>query len=140
PPRPFPTRRSSDLPMFYTLGLPGMCTLTDLSKVIHSLSSGSAPAMGAEWWLEDAIVDPTAAECQRLGLKASELRAEVNQLVSSATRTQENISRVRDLMHRAQVLDQQAAAWMKSVPEAWQPRTLCWQLQSLSVPDGDYSK
>ncbi|KAL2151550.1 hypothetical protein VTH82DRAFT_6648 [Thermothelomyces myriococcoides] len=108
--------------------------------VIHSLSSGSAPAMGAEWWLEDAIVDPTAAECQRLGLKASELRAEVNQLVSSATRTQENISRVRDLMHRAQVLDQQAAAWMKSVPEAWQPRTLCWQLQSLSVPDGDYSK
>ncbi|KAL2186002.1 hypothetical protein L209DRAFT_688808 [Thermothelomyces heterothallicus CBS 203.75] len=109
--------------------------------VIHSLSTGNAPAMGAEWWLEDAVIDPTAAECQRLSLKVGELRAEVIRLVSSVTRTQENIGRVQDLMRRAQDLDQQAAAWMKSVPEAWQPRTLCWQLQSLAVPGGsDYSK
>ncbi|KAL2170403.1 hypothetical protein VTG60DRAFT_4889 [Thermothelomyces hinnuleus] len=109
--------------------------------VIHSLSTGNAPAMGAEWWLEDAVIDPTAAECQRLSLKVGELRAEVIRLMSSVTRTQENIGRVQDLMRRAQDLDQQAAAWMKSVPEAWQPRTLCWQLQSLAVPSGsDYSK
>jgi hypothetical protein len=97
--------------------------------------------MGADWWVDDAVIDPTAAECQRLGLKAGELRGEITRLMASVTRTPENAELVQNLMHRAQALDDELAAWMHSVPKAWQFRTLCWQLHSLAVPDGgDYTK
>jgi hypothetical protein len=102
--------------------------------------------MGADWWVDDAVVDPTAAECQRLSLKAGELRGEITRLMASVTRTPENAELVQSLMHRAQALDDELAAWMHSVPEAWQFRTLCWQLHSLAVPGGgsagggDYTK
>jgi hypothetical protein len=97
--------------------------------------------MGADWWLQDAVFDSAAAECQRLSLKTGELRAEITRLMTGVTRTPENTELVQDLMHRAQDLDDQVSAWMDSVPEALQYKTLCWQLQSLAVPGGrDYSK
>ncbi|KAK4041014.1 hypothetical protein C8A01DRAFT_15208 [Parachaetomium inaequale] len=109
--------------------------------IIHTLSTGTAPTMGADWWLQDAVIDSTAAECQRLSLKTGELRAEITRLITGVTRTPENTDLVQDLMHRAQDLDDQVSAWMDSVPEAWQFKTLCWQLQSLAVPGGrDYSR
>jgi hypothetical protein len=110
-------------------------------QIIHTLTSGKAPAMGADWWVDDAIVDSTAADCQRIGLKAGELRAEATRIMATVTRTPENIERVRDLMHRAQALDEQITAWMHSVPDTWKFRTLCWQLHNLAVPGGsDYFK
>lgn len=98
--------------------------------------------MGADWWIQDAVADSTAAECQRLSLKTGELRAEITRVMATAERTPETIQVVQSLMNRAQSLDQQMAAWMASVPEAWQYRTLCWQVHNLAVPGGgsDYSK
>jgi hypothetical protein len=117
--------------------------MADLHQIILTLSSGKAPVMGAEWWIQDAIMEPTAAELQRLGLKAGELRAEITRVIASAARTPDNIRLVQDLMHQAQTLDEEVAAWMRSVPPNWKPKTVCWQQQhELGVPGGatDYSE
>jgi hypothetical protein len=113
-----------------------------IRQIIHTLTTGTAPAMGADWWIHDAVVEPTAAECQRHSLKAGELRAEITRIMAGAARTPENIELVQDLMQRAQALDKEVEAWMYSVPEAWRYRTLCWQRHNLAVPGGgsDYSK
>lgn len=93
--------------------------------------------MGAEWWLHDAVTDVSAAECQRINLKTSELRAEVNRIMTCVSRTPENIELMLALMRRAQQLDQEAAAWGKSLPDHWHYRTLCWED---NVPGGDYAR
>ncbi|KAK3322101.1 hypothetical protein B0H66DRAFT_474976 [Apodospora peruviana] len=107
--------------------------------IIHALTSGKAPAMGADWWLgEDAVHDQHAAACQRLNLKASELRAEVmDVMTSSLSRTPDAIDLILGLMRRSQSLDEELAAWMKSLPENWAWRTLCWQGPVL--PEGEYA-
>ncbi|KAL2135695.1 hypothetical protein VTI74DRAFT_7376 [Chaetomium olivicolor] len=108
-----------------------------IQLIIHTLTSGTAPAMGVDWWIHDAVIDRTAAECQRISLSAGEMRAEITRVMGSGTRTPESTRLIQDLMRRAQALDEQAAAWMASVPEAWQHRTLCWQLRADA---GDYSR
>jgi hypothetical protein len=93
--------------------------------------------MGAEWWLNDAVKDESAGACHRINLKTSELRAEVNRVMMGVSRSPENVELMLALMRRAQQLDQQAASWMRSVPEHWHYRTLCWED---TVPGGDYSR
>jgi hypothetical protein len=93
--------------------------------------------MGADWWIDDAVVDSTAAECQRLSLKAGELRADATRVMATAARTPENIQLVQGLMHRAQSLDERLTAWMDSVPEAWQFQSPCWHVDNLG--SGDYA-
>lgn len=105
-------------------------------QIIHTLTSGTAPPMGVNWWIHDAIVDRTAIECQRISLSAGELRAEIARVMASPTRTPENTALIQGIMQRAKSLDEQAAAWVASVPEAWQHRTLCWQLHTVT---GGYS-
>ncbi|KAH8904583.1 hypothetical protein BR93DRAFT_970520 [Coniochaeta sp. PMI_546] len=105
--------------------------------IIHTLTSGKAPIMGAEWWLNDAVKDQSAAACQRINLKTSELRAEVNRVMMGVSRSPENLELMLALMRRAQQLDQEAASWMKSVPDQWHYRTLCWED---NVPGGDFSR
>src|SRR4051812_22910784 len=93
--------------------------------------------MGADWWLNDAVKDEFAAACQRINLKTSELRAEVNRVMTGVSRSAENIQLMLALMRRAQQLDQEATSWMKNVPDHWHYRTLCWED---NVPGGDYSR
>ena len=93
--------------------------------------------MGADWWIDDAIVDSTAAECQRLSLKAGEVRAHATRIMATAARTPENIQLVRSLMQQAMSLDERTAAWMDAVPEAWRFKTLCWHVDNLG--SGDYA-
>lgn len=85
--------------------------------------------------MHDAVIDPSAAETQRINLLTSELRAEVTRVMASVVRTPESVKVVQDLMCRAQALDRQVSVWMRSVPEAWRPRTVCWQLHNLGGSD-----
>lgn len=98
--------------------------------------------MGVQWWLQDAVVDSTAAACQRLNLLTAELRAEVTRVMEGVVRTPDNVKRLQNLMSRAQAVDDEITAWMRSVPEPWQFRTLCWQTHNDVLPRGssDYSK
>jgi hypothetical protein len=93
--------------------------------------------MGVEWWLSDAVKDEFAAECQRLGIKTSELRAEVTRLMSSVARSPENIEIMLDMIKRAQTVDQEVVNWMRNLPEQYQYKTVSWED---NVPNGDYSK
>lgn len=93
--------------------------------------------MGADWWLNDAVKDESATACQRINLKTGELRAEVTRIMTTLARTPENTDLVLAIIRRAQLLDQEAVGWMRSVPEPWHYKTLCWEDH---VPGGDYSK
>lgn len=104
--------------------------------IIHTLTTGKAPAMGADWWLQDAVNDPHASNAQRLSLKTSELRAEVTATMATLSRTPENVETMRILMRRAQALDKEIADWMRNLPEMWHYKTLCWQGP---IPDGEYA-
>jgi len=83
--------------------------------------------MGIDWWFRDAIHDENSAACQRLNLMASELRAEVTNLMMTLTRTPENAELIRALMRRAQALDGELEQWMRQLPEPWHYKTPCWQ-------------
>jgi len=94
--------------------------------------------MGIDWWFHDAIHDVNSAACQRLNLMASELRAEVTNIMVTLGRTPENIELILALMRRAQELDHELAEWMRALPDAWHYRTLCWQ--PMLPSDADYAK
>jgi hypothetical protein len=92
--------------------------------------------MGVEWWLSDAVKDESAAECQRLNIRTSELRAEVTRQMTSMPRTPENIDFLLDMIRKAQTIDQEVVNWMRDLPEQYHFKTVYWQD---NVPDGDYT-
>ncbi|KAI0893185.1 hypothetical protein F4806DRAFT_212459 [Annulohypoxylon nitens] len=105
--------------------------------IIHSLTSGTTPIMGAEWWIDDAVRDGTAAQCHRLMIKTGELRAEITRLMNSMPRTPSNIDVMLEMIRRLQAADQEVVAWMRGVPASWRYRTVAWED---SVPSGDYGR
>ncbi|KAL7620036.1 hypothetical protein AAE478_010585 [Parahypoxylon ruwenzoriense] len=105
--------------------------------IIHSLTSGTTPIMGAEWWINDAVRDGTAAKCQRLMIKTGELRAEVTRLMGCLPRTPANMDIMLAVIRRAQSVDREVVAWMRDVPAEWRFRTVAWEDH---VPGGDYAK
>ncbi|KAI1458523.1 hypothetical protein F4805DRAFT_115543 [Annulohypoxylon moriforme] len=105
--------------------------------IIHSLTSGTTPIMGAEWWINDAVRDRTAAKCHRLMIKTGELRAEVTRLMNSMARTPPNIDVMLEMIRRLQSADQEVVAWMRGVPPSWRYRTVAWED---CVPGGDYGR
>lgn len=105
--------------------------------IIHTLTSGKAPIMGVDWWISDAVKDSSAAECQKINIKTSELRAEVTRLMTTVSRTPENIELMLTLIRRAQTVDQECVRWMKNVPDSWGYKSVAWED---SVPSGDFSR
>jgi hypothetical protein len=93
--------------------------------------------MGVEWWMEDAISDRHATLSQRYHILTSELRAEVTRLMSTVSRSPENIELMLDMIRRAQTVDQEISTWLRDIPENWMWKTVAWED---SVPNGDYSK
>ena len=83
--------------------------------------------MGTQWWLEDAVNNREAAQCQRVCIKVGELRAEVNRLMAVLHRTPDNIALVLDLIRRCQSVDQEAVAWIEALPDYWRYRTVAWE-------------
>ncbi|KAG6057237.1 hypothetical protein E4U17_001532 [Claviceps sp. LM77 group G4] len=105
--------------------------------IIHSLSTSTAPGMDASWWIEDAVRDRHASECQRLCIKVSELRAEANRLLSTLPRSPDNMELIIDVIRRCQEQDQACASWCKDLPDYFQCKTATWED---NVPHGDYTK
>ncbi|KAM0811967.1 putative Zn(2)-C6 fungal-type domain-containing protein [Seiridium cardinale] len=104
--------------------------------IIHTLTSGKAPIMGVEWWINDAVKDESAAKCQKIMIKTGELRAEVTRLMNCMVRTPENIEIMMNMIRRAQMMDQEAVQWMNNVPGYWQFKTVHWET---NVANGDYA-
>ncbi|KAI9901394.1 hypothetical protein N3K66_003211 [Trichothecium roseum] len=106
--------------------------------IIHTLSSGKAPAMGVEWWMNDAVKDSNAADCQRLSIRVGEVRAEVNRLLTALPRSPENVEVMFEMLRNCQGLDQECAQWVRDLPSAYDWHTVAWEDQP--PPDGDYSR
>lgn len=105
--------------------------------IIHTLTTGKTPIMGVDWWISDAVKDEVAAECQRINIKTSELRAEITRLMSTLARSPENIELMLTLIRRAQTVDSECVKWIKNVPESWKWKSVAWED---SVPSGDFSR
>lgn len=105
--------------------------------IIHTMTSGKAPIMGVDWWLSDAVKDESAAACQRINIKVSELRAEVTRVMSTMARTPENTEHMLGIIRRAQAVDAECMRWMKNVPDTWRWKSVAWED---SVPSGDFSR
>ena len=93
--------------------------------------------MGLEWWLEDAVINPQAAQCQRVCIKVSELRAEANRLLGVLRRTPEGVEAMLDLIRRCQEADREAVTWAEALPDYWRPRAAAWVDH---VPGGDHAR
>jgi hypothetical protein len=105
--------------------------------IIHSLTSGKAPTMGVDWWLDEAVYVRYSAAVQKLALEVSELRAYVTHLMTTVARTPDNIKLMKDAIQRARAIDDEHIEWMKNLPEYWAPTTVAWEDK---VPHGDYTQ
>ncbi|QUC18800.1 uncharacterized protein UV8b_03041 [Ustilaginoidea virens] len=105
--------------------------------IIHSLSTSKAPTMDTSWWIEDAVRDRHATECQRLCIKVGELRSEANRLLTTVSRTPDSMEIVIDMIRRCQAQDQACASWCKNLPDYFQCKTATWED---NIPNGDYAK
>ncbi|ROT42725.1 hypothetical protein SODALDRAFT_269630 [Sodiomyces alkalinus F11] len=105
--------------------------------IIHSLSTGTSPIMGVEWWLSDAIRDEGVAHCQRLAIKTAEIRAESARLASTIPHNPENIEIMLDMIRRAQTIDHELVSWLQNPPKYFEWKTVAWEDH---VPGGDYEK
>lgn len=94
--------------------------------------------MQSEWWVNsDATRNPIASHCQKLSLRAGEIRAEVNRLMSQLPRNMESVEAIRDLIRQSQEVDFECVRWAESLPENYKYRTILWQDDIL---DADYSQ
>ncbi|PHH81230.1 hypothetical protein CDD83_3636 [Cordyceps sp. RAO-2017] len=105
--------------------------------IIHSLSTSKSPVMGADWWMNDTVRDENASECQRLNIIIGEIRAEANQLLTTSTRSSDDIERVIAMIKRCQVHDLACVNWAKNLPAYFRWKTVAWEDH---VPNGDYTK
>jgi hypothetical protein len=101
------------------------------------LSASKAPDLGVEWWTKGAARDDVAAhEASRLNLLTCELRADVNQAMTLMPRTPENFDKTRELIRRAQEIEQGFLDWEASLPDEWRFNTVAW---ADTIPDSDLS-
>lgn len=107
------------------------------SQIIQTMTSAKTPINGVDWWLDDAVKDPFGAQCQRLAIKTSELRAEVTRLMTTVPRNPANVEIMVDMMCRSQTVDREIETWMSSLPEEYKFKTVAWED---NVPGGDYSR
>ncbi|KAF4951541.1 hypothetical protein FSARC_12889 [Fusarium sarcochroum] len=109
---------------------------TRTQMIIHTLTTGSPPAMGVEWWITDNVKNHFGAECQRLNIRTAELRAESNRLMTTLSRSPENIELLLDIIRRCQILDQQHVAWANQLPDYFRFKSVAWEDY---VPNGNYA-
>ncbi|KAH6606258.1 hypothetical protein Trco_005411 [Trichoderma cornu-damae] len=104
--------------------------------IVHTLSTAKPPLMQLDWWVNaDAVRDIHASQCQRLGIRAGEIRAEVNRLMSQLPRNMESVEAIRDMIRQAQEVDFECLRWAEALPEHFRYRTILWQDD---IPDADY--
>jgi hypothetical protein len=107
-----------------------------VQMLVQTMSTGTPPMYGTEWWVADAVSNEIAAENMRLNIRTAELRAELAR-VMTLQRTPEHIEVVLDMIRRAQMVDQEIVNWMGSTPVRWQFKAVTWEDH---VPNGDYTK
>jgi len=106
--------------------------------IVHAITSGQPPPMGADWWIADAQRDESSTLVQRFAIKAAEIRAEVARVMSTMQRTSTSTQIMMTIIRKCQKLDLDIQSWMQTRSEDWQCKTVAWEA---SIPsNGDYTK
>lgn len=92
---------------------------------------------GVEWWLADAVKEDTHHRATRLHLLVTDMRADVNHLMTVMHRTPENVAKVVKIIQRTHELEKEFQEWMSTIPDEWKVTTVAWVD---NVPGGDISK
>jgi hypothetical protein len=103
--------------------------------LIQTISTGTPPVYGTDWWLADAVSNEVAAKNMRLNIKTAELRAELAR-VMTLPRTSEHVDITLDLIRRSQMIDQEVVDWMADTPDRWRYKAVSWEDKVLQ---GDFS-
>lgn len=93
--------------------------------------------MGIEWWRDELVDDDYAAGFQQLSSRTGELRNEVNRLLATVSRTEENMDLMRETIRRCQNLDREITSWLNSLPQNFRFKTVAWEEYN---PKNDYSQ
>jgi len=107
------------------------------SQIIHSLSTGKAPSLDVDWWVDDNPNSEYGVHFQRLSSRTSELKNETNHLLATVTRTPENTELMKKAMEKCQELDKEIVEWLEDLPESFRWKTVAWEDYN---PKCDYSK
>ncbi|KAL3954958.1 hypothetical protein ACCO45_010521 [Purpureocillium lilacinum] len=105
--------------------------------IIHSLSTGKAPSLDVDWWVDDNPNSEYGVHFQRLSSRTSELKNETNHLLATVTRTPENTELMKKAMEKCQELDKEIVEWLEDLPESFRWKTVAWEDYN---PKCDYSK
>lgn len=96
--------------------------------IARTLSSGTAPCMGVNWWLrETEHADPVGTRSQRFALEISDLRAEVTRLMAGLPRNERGLEFMLEMLRKIQDLDRQIANWLNTLPPEYQYHSLYWE-------------
>ncbi|CAN8106482.1 unnamed protein product [Discula destructiva] len=99
-----------------------------LRIIARTLSSGTAPSMGANWWTQESeTCDPPGARFQRFSLEISEVRAEVTRLMAILPRHGHGMDHMLEMLRKTQDLDRNIANWLESLPEEYHPSVLFYE-------------
>lgn len=107
------------------------------AQIIHSLSTGKAPALDVDWWVDDPVSNEYNMEFQQLSSRVGELKSEVNVLLATVTRSPENIKLMKDTIQICKSLDKEIVVWLRELPEQYTWKTVAWEPYN---PKCDYSK
>lgn len=98
------------------------------SQIARTLSSGTSPAMGVNWWMpESEACDPIGTRFQRFSLEVSDLRAEVTRLMSVLTRNNDGLDIMLEMLRKCQDMDRRIATWLERLDDEYQPQPLYWE-------------
>lgn len=101
------------------------------------MSASKAPLISTDWWIADGTINEPGVFVIRLCLQVAELRAEVNTILPGSPRNPDDFQKVRDIMKRAEAMEQEFKVWEESLPDNWRPITAAWVD---NVPGGDLMK
>ncbi|OAQ59455.1 negative acting factor [Pochonia chlamydosporia 170] len=104
--------------------------------IIHALSTGKAPDLSVDWWVDGSVRAEHALRCQELSIRIAKVKAAANRLIAM-DRSTENTELTWELIKHCQILDQELVKWSKSVPETFTWKTAMWEH---NIPPGGYMK
>ncbi|PFH62509.1 hypothetical protein XA68_13248 [Ophiocordyceps unilateralis] len=108
-----------------------------VQMIIHSLSTGKAPNLDINWWVDDPVSLDVSSDFQKFSSRTALLKNEVNQQLGALTRTATNTRLIKELMQKCYALDKEMVDWLQELPEGLRWTTEAWEDYN---PKRDYSK
>ncbi|RDA89397.1 hypothetical protein CP532_6148 [Ophiocordyceps camponoti-leonardi (nom. inval.)] len=108
-----------------------------VQMIIHSLSTGKAPNINIEWWVDDPVSLGVSSDFQKFSSRTALLKNEVNNLLATLTRTASNARLIKETMQKCYSLDKEMVEWLRVLPDGLRWTTEAWEDYN---PKRDYSK